>query len=119
MALPNPDHLEVEDLLEHQGWVRSLAASLVTAPGRAEDVAQEVWLTGLRRAPGREGSLRGWLARVLRSRLGDLKRSEGRRERRERLAARPESQAPATELAVFKAGTVVSRVVLKGDLRAD
>jgi len=84
----------MEALLAHQGWVRSLALSLVSDPGRADDVAQETWLTAVRRPPARFS--RAWLVHVVRSRARDLYRSESRRTARERRAV-PGAASPGAD----------------------
>ena len=99
MTHPHRDALDVEELLAHQGWVRSLATSLVADPERAEDVAQKAWLTAMARPPGRRTAPAAWLARVVRSRAFDLFRSEARRAGREKLAARREDGLSPGELA--------------------
>ena len=89
----------IDELLAHQGWVRSLAASLVHDEASAEDVAQETWLTALENPPPRRAGLASWLARVVRSRAFDLFRAESRRATRERRAARREAVAAAPDAA--------------------
>ncbi len=72
-----------EGLLEHQAFLRRLARSLVADPHAAEDLAQDAAVIALERPPPGEGSLRGWLARVVRNRAIDTARSERRRQARE------------------------------------
>lgn len=79
----------LETLLEHQGFVRRLARSLVPAD-RVDDVVQETWVRACERPP--RGSVRSWLARIARNFAYDLRAREGERPRRERSAARPEAQ---------------------------
>ena len=67
---PDPDALR---------YVTRLARRLVRDPNLAEDLAQETWLVALARA-SRELSLRrAWLAVVLRSRVRNHFRAQGRR----------------------------------------
>jgi RNA polymerase sigma-70 factor (ECF subfamily) len=67
-------------------WLRALAAR-VGGEGRADDLAQETLLAWLER-PAPRGSLRAWLAAILRNLARATRRGEGRRARRELLAAR-------------------------------
>ncbi|MCP3920910.1 MAG: hypothetical protein GY711_35730 [bacterium] len=76
-------------LIEHEGFVRSLARSLVPDRALAEDLAQDTWVAALRHPPAASGSPRGWLASVMRNQLRDWRRGDSRRSRREALAARP------------------------------
>lgn len=90
--------IALESLLEHTGWVRSLASQLVRDPDLADDLAQETMLAALeaRGAPVR--SPRAWLGRVLRNLLWERLRGEQRRNRREALAARDEAEPSSAEL---------------------
>ncbi len=58
---------QLERLLEHDPWLRKLAAELVRDPATADDIVQETWLAAMRapevRAP------KAWLKRVLGLRL--------------------------------------------------
>jgi RNA polymerase sigma-70 factor (ECF subfamily) len=81
-----PDPLTArEGLLEHQAFLRRLARSLVADPHAAEDLAQDAAVIALERPPQGSGSLRGWLARVMRNRAIDTARSESSRQVREQL----------------------------------
>jgi RNA polymerase sigma-70 factor (ECF subfamily) len=89
--------------LEHQAWVRELARRLVSDPALAEDVAQEAWVAALESphgppAPVERGRAQAWLAAVTRNAARQLRRSEGRRGERERLAARGEALPSTAEL---------------------
>lgn len=79
-----------ETLLAHEGFVRGLARSLVRDESRADDVVQETWVTALRDPPREGGSVRSWLGSVVRSRASDARKSERRRDARERATARSE-----------------------------
>ena len=70
------------DLLVHASWVRRIAADLVEAD-RAEDVAQDVWLTSIRCPPADRSSPRGWLRTVVTNLVRSGYRSERRRVARE------------------------------------
>jgi RNA polymerase sigma-70 factor (ECF subfamily) len=85
-------------LLRHEAFVLRLARSLVRDEAGARDVAQETLLAALKHAP-EPGSLRGWLARVVRHRASDLRRGERRRSEREASVARAEAQPPASSAA--------------------
>lgn len=58
---------QLDRLLEHEPWLRQLAAELVRDPATADDIVQETWLAAMRapevRAP------KAWLKRVLGLRL--------------------------------------------------
>ena len=82
--------IPAEALLQHRGFVRALARSLTRDEHAAEDLVQETWLEALRRPPRSTGALRVWLARVTTSRARNAARAEGRRDARERSAARAE-----------------------------
>ncbi len=71
-----------EQLLRHRDFVLRLARRLVGGD-RADDVAQETWLSVLRRPP-RGGATRAWLATVTRNAARMLWRREGRRQQHER-----------------------------------
>ncbi|MEN8149330.1 MAG: RNA polymerase sigma factor [Planctomycetota bacterium] len=86
--------VNVEDLLAHRPWVRSLAMRLVRDRSRADDLEQEVWLSAIRHPPRHRRSLRGWLSRLVRSRAHDARRSEERRARHETAAAEVGEKAP-------------------------
>jgi len=101
-----PDHL-----LEQMGWVRELARSLVRDPNVAEDVSQQTFLHALSSPPSEAlgvERMRLWLARVTRRFAWRTNRSQARRARRERVAARPEAQTSTLE--------IVSRGALQGQL---
>jgi RNA polymerase sigma-70 factor (ECF subfamily) len=87
------DKIGVEVLLEHAAFVKALARRLVRDEATAEDVAQQTWLAALRRPPDRNP--RSWLGTVARNVVRGVVRSDRRRLRRERTAARSESVGPA------------------------
>jgi RNA polymerase sigma-70 factor (ECF subfamily) len=87
-------------LAEHAAFLRALARRLVRDPNAADDAEQETWLGALRLPPRHGANPRGWLARALERLVRRDARARTRRERRERLAARPEAQpGPAETLA--------------------
>lgn len=92
---PRPDDLD--DLIAHEPYVRALARRLVLDGVRADDVVQQTWLAALCADRSRIVSVRGWLAAIVRRVASTMRRAEARTERRERLAARPEVDAPADD----------------------
>ncbi|MBN1419749.1 MAG: sigma-70 family RNA polymerase sigma factor [Planctomycetes bacterium] len=91
------DPRDPERLLEQTGWMRSLARTLVADEARADDIVQDTLLAAVERPPDANRSFGAWLARVLRNRARRSHRDSFRRERRERMAARPDrvSTTPA------------------------
>lgn len=87
-----------ETLLSHRNFVRGLARALVSDPDLAEDLVQETWLVALRRPPRNTESPLSWLAAVTRSLAGSFYRNEGRRDKRERTAARREAVESTDEI---------------------
>jgi RNA polymerase sigma-70 factor (ECF subfamily) len=94
-----PPPADTERLLEHRHWVRALARSLVRDGAQADDVEQETWLAALRSPPRAGSDPRAWLGTVLRNWVRRGHRSEGRRNARERAAARPDHVGDTAELA--------------------
>lgn len=93
-AAPN-----VEALLAHARWARSLARELVGGDvHQAEDLAQEAMAAALTRPPQDEQRAQGWLARVLRNRRVSNLRRDQTRARAEPRAARAEAQPSTLEL---------------------
>jgi RNA polymerase sigma-70 factor (ECF subfamily) len=84
-SLRDPDAI-----LAHDHFVRSLARSLLHDAHRAEDLAQDTWLAAMRSEPGDRGSLRGWLAAIVRHLATKAARGESRSARRDAAAAKPE-----------------------------
>ncbi len=80
----------IETLLAERDWVRWLARTLVADAQSADDLEQQTWLAAIERPPSSGGSVRGWLATVLRRAASKGRRSAERGGRRERAAARPE-----------------------------
>ena len=73
---------QVGDLLAHARWVKRIAADLVDAD-LAEDVAQDVWVTSIRRPPAEGSALRAWLRTVVTNLVRSGYRSDRRRQARE------------------------------------
>jgi RNA polymerase sigma-70 factor (ECF subfamily) len=99
---PTPAELDV--LTQHVAWVRRLAHELVRDPASADDLAQEACLAALqgrRYAAERgeqRGSLRQWLATVVRNGARQDWRRAERRTEREHASARSEAQPSTAEL---------------------
>lgn len=103
----------LDDLLAHAGWLRRLATSLVHDAGRAEDLAQEVFLVALRDQPSGLERPRAWLASVARKLALTQARSGARRTRREQTRRAPGPADPTDDLvAEAELGRAVARVVL-------
>ena len=74
-------------LMEHAGFVRALARSILFDQDAAEDVTQEALLAALKRGGLGKLSLRAWLGRVARNLSLRENRGVGRRRRREQRSA--------------------------------
>lgn len=97
MSMTRP--ADVESLLAHRAWVRTLSRAIVADPGRADDVEQAAWLTALTSPPRDVRGIRGWFASVVRSRALDAARESRRRTAREELAARRGAEPSAADVA--------------------
>lgn len=90
----SPNTPDLDALLAHSGWVRTLAQSLVTDPATADDVAQQAWQTALERPPRHGSNLRSWWSSVVRSSAGKGWREQASRQRLEqKLEARQSTRA--------------------------
>ena len=90
--------LSPEELLRHTGWMRRLARSLVRDSQDADDLVQDAWVELSRRPAAHLGSLRPYLAGIVRN-LGRRRgRREGARARSEEQAAGGESTPSPAEL---------------------
>lgn len=92
--------VDAEFVLEHQGYVKRLARSLVFDEQGADDLAQQVWLAALEHPPEHPGALRGWLAAIARNLASLSRRGAARRTAREIDSSRSESVPAADELVV-------------------
>ena len=88
-----------QTLLQHAEFLRRLARSLVGDASAADDVVQETMLRALERPPAHRENLRGWLGLVARNFALVRRRTEIRRDRRERMAAQTEARPSAREIA--------------------
>src|SRR5262245_20982528 len=89
---------DLRALLEQAEWIRALAQRLVGSADLAADVAQDAWVIALDRPPRTASTIRLWLTAVVTHVISRSARTEGRRERRERRVARPESLPSAADL---------------------
>jgi RNA polymerase sigma-70 factor (ECF subfamily) len=88
---------QVESLLRHEPFLRSLARHLLGDEAQAEDVVQQAWLVALKSAKRPEEVRPGWLAGIVRNLARRVRRDGERRARRERIAARACAVAPTDE----------------------
>ena len=90
-------HASISDqLLRYADWTRRLARSLVANDALADDIAQETWLSALRRPPDTSEPLEPWLRTVVRHHAFNRARENSRREAREKQIERVEA-AESTE----------------------
>lgn len=75
----SPNTPDLDALLAHGGWVRSLACSLVADPATADDVEQQAWVIALENPPSHDRNLRSWWSSVVRSSAGKGWREQKRR----------------------------------------
>jgi RNA polymerase sigma factor (sigma-70 family) len=94
----SPQLATLDDLLAHAGWTRAMAVRLLGDSDEAEDVLQETWISALRRRPAPGGSLRPWLATVVRNLVRSRARSGTRARRKvEQLVHVSDAAAPSPE----------------------
>ena len=70
-------HVGLNELLAHEGWVRRLALQLSPNAEVAEDITQQTWLAALEAPP--RARTRRWLSRVLRNQAALHYRKQGSR----------------------------------------
>lgn len=114
------ESMSYEALIEHQGWVLSLARRLVRDAHSAEDLAQEVMVEALERPPsfggqgGRPGRLRAWLGGIARHRAArSVERSRLRRMREEWAARSVADRSEATTAERLRLHRRLVEMVLK------
>ena len=110
-ALPSID--PALELGAHVEWIQRLAAGLVRDPQLAGDLAQDVCVLALEKAPvgARRGErLRNWLACVTSTLARQARRTERRRSQRETIAARVDARRTQAEESTFD---VVARAALQ------
>ena len=111
-----PTDLSLEDLLDHQDWLRRLSRHLVGESG-ADDLVQETWLAALRaRSSSPSSRPRAWLATVARNTAINVGRGDRRRRRRESACA-PGDDVPSTEELV--SATSIQREIVRQVHRLD
>jgi len=93
-VIPSPD-----TLIAHAGFIRAVARKLLLDDHEVDDVVQQTLLAALEKPPQRPGPLKPWLATVARNLARMRRRTEGRIDRREQAAARPESMPATSEIA--------------------
>jgi RNA polymerase sigma-70 factor (ECF subfamily) len=89
VGLPVP--VPPTELAQQAGFVRRLALHLLRDDASADDASQETLARALARPPRRGPRLGAWLAAVLRNVVRRDARERARRQRREAVAARPET----------------------------
>ena len=90
---------EPKALMEHVGFLRALALSLLQNEADADDVVQQTLATAMERPPAAHGNLRAWLATVTRNFALLTHRRRKRAQQRERAVARPEGTPSPAEIA--------------------
>ncbi|MHC4899291.1 MAG: RNA polymerase sigma factor [Planctomycetota bacterium] len=100
--------LSLEDLLGHDGFIRSLARSLLRDPAQVDDVVQQAWLKAMEAPPRDPGAVRAWLRKVVRRLALREKSAAEARSRREAIAAKPE--------ATVSAATIVEREAMRQEV---
>jgi RNA polymerase sigma-70 factor (ECF subfamily) len=88
---------DLEALLAHAGWIRSLARSLVADRHRADDLVQQTFVAALEHPPEPSTPIKSWLGAVVRNFARQDHRADRRRVDRESASARPEATASAHE----------------------
>jgi len=94
IVIPSP-----ESLVAHAGFIRNVARKLLLDDHEVDDVVQQTLLAALQKPPTRPGPLKPWLATVARNLARMRRRTEGRIDRREQAAARPEAMPATGEIA--------------------
>ena len=92
---PSPD---LQALLAHAGWIRSLARNLAADADRADDLVQRTFVAAFEHPPGPSTPLKRWLGAVVRHFAWQDRRGDARRAARESAAARPEASLSAHEV---------------------
>jgi|GEM_PF-2194633 len=93
IATDMKDRIQLEQLLEYSGWLKTMARSLVLDDARAHDVMQQTWLAALKTPPRSMTAARSWLSKVLRNFAFNTHREERSRRLREERVALPEKTA--------------------------
>jgi RNA polymerase sigma-70 factor (ECF subfamily) len=93
--LPSP---QLQALLAHAGWIRSLARHLAADADRADDLVQRTFVAAIEHPPGPSTPLKRWLGAIVRHFAWQDLRGDARRAARESAAARPEASLSAHEV---------------------
>ncbi|MCG5052017.1 MAG: sigma-70 family RNA polymerase sigma factor [Myxococcales bacterium] len=104
------DRLCLEDLQQHQRWLKKLATDLTRNAEAAEDLVQDAFLAVLRRPPPAVSpplDMRAYLAGVVRNLYRMAVRTDVRRERRESLVSPPAAE-PAPDLLADRASAAAA-----------
>ena len=84
-------------------WLHALARRIAQGEADADDLVQETWMSAAQSPTSDPGSVRRWLAGILRNRERMQRRAAGRRRRREAEAAAQDAAAQEAELAIHRA----------------
>jgi RNA polymerase sigma factor (sigma-70 family) len=106
--MPSATNPSPELLLDQVAWIRELARHLVADESARDDLVQETCVRALEEPPRDAGSVRRWLATVMRNLVRQRARGDGRRREREQHSSRDEALAATA--------TVVQRVTLQREL---
>ncbi|MBI1849863.1 MAG: sigma-70 family RNA polymerase sigma factor [Planctomycetes bacterium] len=106
--------VSTQSLLEQVGWIRSLAHGLVRDASIEDDLVQDTLLKAIESPPRAAGSMRPWLATVVRNAARQWNRGERRRATRETTRTSPPSMPTPAELAAdVEMHRVLAEVVLE------
>ena len=96
--MPAHPDIDANLILQHSGFIRSLARGLLRDQSLVDDVVQETLIKALEKGPRSKGALPGWLRIVTRNIAYKTYRATARRRAREEDAARPEAQSAAVDI---------------------
>ena len=94
------DDVTPEKLLSNTDWIRRIGRRLVVDEGQLDDMVQQTLIAAQKTPPRQEGNLRSWIYSVMANFLRTRIRSDRRRKRHEKLAARKEG-VPGNEHALL------------------
>ncbi len=107
--------MDVQDLLQHQDFVRAVARRLLRSENRVDDVVQDTWVAALEHPRVARGTLRAWLRAVARNFALRKLRDDARRLRREHAVAQSESSHPRDTIADIETRRKIVEAVLELD----
>ncbi len=90
--------LDADLILQHSGFIRSLARGLLRDESLVDDVVQETLIKALEKGPRNKGALPAWLRTVTRNIAYKTYRGTARRRAREEEAAQPEGLAATVDI---------------------